>query len=100
MIASICAMLVSPHNTELVQIVTAFAGGLVFGPYSLGIEWFAAYCIAYEVMLIYATRMVSPWWKLTTRVVVNCASLLGWVIGRWLICGKTGFEAYITAKDE
>jgi hypothetical protein len=83
------------NSTDLNQVVTGFTIGLLFGPFSSGFMYFISFAIFYEIVMYYFTEGKSRYWRMVSRISVNCASLLGWICGRWLINGKTGFERYM-----
>ncbi len=82
----------SDSSTELNQIVFSFAIGLLFGPISWGLAYFIAFIIIYEIIVFYITSGLSPKWRFLARLGINAAAILGWIIGRWLVLGNTGFE--------
>ena len=79
-------------NSELNQIVIAFVWGLLFGSISWGLIWLIVFLIIYEIFIFYVTEGLAPYWGFLVRVAVIAATLIGWVLGRWLIIGYTGFE--------
>ncbi len=78
--------------TEFNEIVISFAYGLIFGSFSYGLIWLIVFIIVYEVYVFYVTKDVPERWRFLARVGINAAALLGWILGRWLILDKTGFE--------
>lgn len=85
-------MFCSNASTELNQLVFSFAIGLLFGPMSWGIIYYVIFIIIYEIIIFYITSGLPPTWRLLSRVSINAAALIGWVLGRWLVLGRTGFE--------
>jgi hypothetical protein len=71
--------------TELSQMIAGFALGLIFGPFSKGIAYFLLFILVYEIALFYYTQDVTPSWRMEARFAISVGSLLGWIIGRWLI---------------
>jgi len=79
-------------NTEFNQIIIAFTYGLLFGSLSWGLLWFIIFVVIYECFLFYVTDGLNYKW--ITRIVVNLFLIFGWVLGRWLILNRTGFNIY------
>ena len=82
----------SEYTTDLNQIALGFVLGLLFGGFSSGLIWFIIYVILFEIYIYYITRELDTEWKLLSRIGINCATLIGWILGRWLVLNKTGFE--------
>lgn len=85
-------------SSELFQIVSAFALGLLFGPLSWGIGYNIFFIIIYEILLFYFTKNFPGVYKIQTRIIANLAGLYGWVLGRTLLINETGLEKYILKK--
>ena len=79
-------------QTELFQVVIAFAFGLAAGPISSGIAFLIVYTIFFEVFLVFATGMREPYWYPEARIAIFCSGILGWVLGRWLVADETGID--------
>lgn len=71
--------------TEFNQMIVGFALGLLFGPFSKGIAYFLLFLLIYEIVLFYYTQDMTPKWRMEARIAIGVGSLLGWMIGRWLI---------------
>jgi hypothetical protein len=84
----------STTSTEFSQIVFSFALGLISGPLSRGISFFFLFVCIYEIALWRITEGLPIYWQMRTRVVVNLASFLGWIVGRYLILEETGLEGF------
>jgi len=85
-------MFCSENSTEFNQLVFSFALGLLFGPMSWGIIYYVIFIIIYEIIVFYVTSGLEPFWRLISRISINSAALIGWMLGRWLVLGRTGFE--------
>lgn len=84
----------SSTATDLNQLTIAFVLGLVVGPFSTSIIFRLLFIIVYEVVVFYYTRGLTPYWRLLTRIAINCASLYGYILGKWLLTNRTGLESF------
>ena len=66
------------------QAVVGFAVGMMFSPYSVGIEFVLSFAVAYELFVYAITEGKAPYWRLSDRIFVVSAYLLGWIMGRAL----------------
>lgn len=66
------------------QIIIAFMLGVLFSPWSYGLLYFLLFLLVYEIILIYFCRTHSEKWCIDVRIGVFAASILGFVIGRYL----------------
>ena len=82
-------------QSEFFQIISAFILGLLFGPLSLGIFYSLLFIFIYEFFLFYYTKNYPGVYKLQTRIYSNIFGIYGWIIGRYLLLGETGFEFFI-----
>ena len=77
------------NNYSLYLLVTsAFFFGIIFGPLSYGIKYFIAYLIFYELIVLWVTSDIQPGYRFYVRVLVNLASIIGWLFSRYLFLGK------------
>lgn len=75
-------------NTDMsvfIQVLMAFATGILFAPWSYGLLYFLGFLIAYEVIAIYLSRMNPAYWCFRTRVAVLIASIVGFLTGRLIV---------------
>ena len=79
-------------QSEIFQILSAFILGLLFGPISWGLYYSIAFFIIYELLLFYLTKDYPGVYKFQTRFFANVFAIFGWIIGRFLLLGETGFE--------
>lgn len=66
------------------QGVVGFAFGMMLSPYSVGIEFVISFMVVYEIFIYAITEGKAPYWRLSDRIFVVSAYLLGWVMGRAL----------------
>jgi len=76
-------------NTIFNQIVISFTYGLLFGSLSWGIIWFLIYVIIYELIIFYITKSSPSEWKCIDRIIINIFMISGWILGRWIVLGRT-----------
>lgn len=88
----ITAYFVNPDYTELVQLVVAFAFGVIFSPFSYGPLFFIIWLVLYEFAYAYYTNTECPYWRLFFRVALIMASILGWLIGRTVVGWRNPFR--------
>jgi hypothetical protein len=81
--------------TELTQLVTTFALGLAFGSSSLSLGWLIVFIIVYEICLFLTLGSNVKYWRGFMRLSLNCAYLLGLLLGDWLMHDETMFDAFI-----
>lgn len=67
-----------------VQVGMAFTLGLLLAPFSYGLVYYLLFLIGYEVFAIYLSAMDPRYWCLKTRLAVMLASLIGFLLGRWV----------------
>lgn len=79
------AFFCNTSNNDLAQLIASFCLGVLFSPWSWGLQWFIAFLIVYEILAIYFTRCDSLYWKANIRIGVVAASLLGFILGRILV---------------
>lgn len=84
----------NPGNTEMVQVISAFAIGVIFSPWNRALLLFITFLIVYEVIYLYTTSFNLPYWRLEGRVAIVMASIFGFIVGRTLV----GFDDPI--KDD
>jgi hypothetical protein len=80
------------NHTELYQLVFAFVSGAVFAPFAKGFWWLIISLVINEIVIIYVTRMLPPFWRFEMRVVLTLVYLMGWITSRQLFSDETGFE--------
>ena len=76
--------MLSTDVPTFVQIIMAFTLGILFAPFSYGLLYFLIFLISYEAIAIYLSRMNCRYWCFRTRVSVVIASIVGFLIGRWV----------------
>lgn len=81
--------------TELTQLVTTFALGLAFGSSSWSLGWLIVFIIVYEIGLFLTLGSHRKYWRGFMRVGLNCASILGLLIGDWIINDETFLDSFI-----
>lgn len=72
-------------NTYVYFIITSFAVGLIFSPFSLGLESYIFYAIASELLIGWATKLRPPYWLVENRAASISAGFLGFFVGRLLV---------------
>jgi hypothetical protein len=75
----------NPNYTELLQLISAFALGIILSPWSWGFLFFILYVVLYEIAIAIVNHMQYPYWRLEFRCAIVCASVFGFIIGRSLI---------------
>lgn len=75
----------NPANTEMVQVVSAFAVGVIFSPWSRALLLFITLLVVYELLYFYSTSFSLPYWRLEGRAAILMASILGFILGRTLV---------------
>lgn len=68
----------------LAQMIVGFAVGLMFSPWSTGIQFVLAFMIVYETLVYVITDGKEPYWNLADRAAIVACYLFGWIIGRYL----------------
>lgn len=81
-----------PGKTDFFQIVWSFIFGMVGGPLSKGIGYLLLGIIFNEIIIAYTTYNTK--WRFEIRVVLFCATFLGWNLGRWLFHDECGIEGW------
>ena len=81
--------------TELSQVVVGFTVGLALGSVSPSLGWLIVYIIVYELLLWIFVGRYLTYWRGMVRITLNCATLLGILLGDWLITGETIFDAFL-----
>lgn len=89
---------VNPKYTQLMQIIVAFAIGILFAPYSYGFLFLVIYLIIYELVYLYFTRGCYPYWSPLFRAAVNASSIYGWIIGRTIVGWRNPFQSDPNAR--
>lgn len=69
--------------------------GLFFGPMSSGLVYLIITILIWEGIIIYITKRLKPQYRFDIRLAMNVAGILGWVLGRWLYLGNTGYKQFI-----
>jgi len=72
------------YGNELLQILSAFALGIAFAPWSWGIVYFFIGIVIWEILYYVSVKGSKPFWFLEVRLAIVAASVLGWLIGREL----------------
>jgi hypothetical protein len=72
-------------NNDLAQLISSFCLGVLFSPWSWGLVYYIAFLLIYEILSAYYTWCQLPYWRLSTRLGVIAASLLGFILGRILV---------------
>ncbi len=85
-----------PKYSDYVQIIISFMIGLFFGPLSSGLIYLLITIIIWEGLIIWVTKRLKPQYKFNIRIALNAAGILGWVLGRWIYKGNTGYKQFIT----
>jgi hypothetical protein len=83
------------NYTELTQLVTTFALGLVFGSSSWSLGWLIVFIIVYEIALFLTLGSDRKYWRGFMRVGLNCASILGLLLGDWIINDETFLDSFV-----
>lgn len=81
--------------TELTQLVTTFALGLACGSSSLSLGWLIVFIIVYEICFFLTLGSHRKYWRGFMRLGLNCASILGLLLGDWLIHNETMFDSFV-----
>lgn len=73
-------------------LILSFFVGLLTGPFSWGIIWFLMFVTVWEIclcMLTSASKTLGSFfcWELESRIAINVAAFLGWILGRYLLLG-------------
>ena len=71
--------------TPLMQLILAFALGVIFAPYSYGFAFFFVFLVVYEFFYATFTNLQDPFWSPFLRISVVAVSLFGWIIGRYIV---------------
>lgn len=80
----------------LFQVVFSFVIGLFLGPYSNSLELLILLMVLTESLAYYTSFLYNKEFpNFLERLAINCMYLMGWVVGRWLVMGETGFEYYM-----
>lgn len=85
----------SPCRSDYVQIILSFMIALFFSPLSKGLAYFIIFLIIWEGLIIWSTKCLKPAYKFNVRLALNVAGILGWILGRWLYRGDTGYVQFI-----
>lgn len=86
MMSSVSGTLFTNLNyNETAQLFMAFSLGVVLSPFSTGIKWFLLFIILYEVLYGYMVKFQMPYWRPLGRLGIFCASILGWILGRYAV---------------
>lgn len=89
----------SDSKTELTQVVIGFTMGLLLAPFSMGLMYFLFWTLIVEVMYAYYSEMKKPHWRWLARLAIFSAAFYGFILGRWLIIGKTiDFDPFIKTR--
>ena len=75
----------NPKYTQLMQIIVAFALGVIFSPFSYGLIYLLIYLLIYEIIYLIFTQACYPYWGIVFRLAVVSASIYGWIIGRTIV---------------
>lgn len=71
--------------TPAMQVVVAFAYGILLGPLASGLFLLIVSLFFYEWLYYILTRGQPDMWQLETRVGVIMSSILGYIIGRTIV---------------
>lgn len=83
----------NPQYTQLMQVIIAFALGVIFSPFSYGFLFFLLYLVVYELAYLFFTRGCCPYWGFLFRGAVIGASILGWLLGRIVLGWRNPFRS-------
>lgn len=86
---------INPQCSDYIQVIISFMIGLFFGPLSSGILYFIITLIIWECLIIWSTKRLQPNYRLETRIVLNVAGIIGWILSRWLYLGNIGYSKFI-----
>jgi hypothetical protein len=89
-----------PVTIEVFEIIFSLLFGFILAPFSWNIYSYIIFVIFFEIILFWLTDGLMPYWKMRTRILVNVAALIGWIIGRLLFCKGKGYKKFFTHEDK
>jgi len=72
----------NPDYTQLLQLITAFVIGLLFGPFAYSLIFYVSFIILYEILYLLVTKATAPWFTIQSRAAIILAGIGGWIVGR------------------
>lgn len=81
--------------TETTQLILAFTFGISTGQWFLSPGWYIIYVVIYQVILWKFTEYFPPRRRGILYLALNFATLIGQLIGNWIINDRTGLEEFI-----
>lgn len=74
----------STNRSVLAQIIFGFTLGVLLSPWDTGLFFLIVYRLLYELAFYFYLFRFPDQWFMIERIVIFCASFLGYVIGRSL----------------
>lgn len=81
-------LLTTEKQNVNMKILIGFLTGLIFSPFSWGLQYYIVTIILFEITVFYLTRNIVIGERFVIRALINYASLSGYIIGRLIYVGK------------